>query len=151
MYMREAARIVFILLCLGNCLAIWCEYLPWGRRNHLLEGFKLSLHRFSWAFSLKLMALKFKLDLGRFHDASNSPDLILADTKLSVNNNQMPCLVFFMSKRKREAMKRYEHLQNSDCLRCGKWLCVMAGTYTGEINCPSCGAANVFTDSSKPC
>jgi hypothetical protein len=49
------------------------------------------------------------------------------------------------------AMKRYKLLVNSACLSCRKWLCVMAGTYTGEIQCRNCGIVNVFQDSSKPC
>ena len=48
-------------------------------------------------------------------------------------------------------MERYKLLINSECLSCGKWLCVMAGTYTGEIRCNKCGAVNMFRDTSKPC
>ena len=48
-------------------------------------------------------------------------------------------------------MKRYRYLINSVCLQCRAWLCVMAGTYTGEIVCGKCGAANVFKDTSEPC
>ena len=47
-------------------------------------------------------------------------------------------------------MKRYRFLVNSLCLQCDKWLCVMSGTYTGEIVCGKCGAVNVFRDSSQP-
>ncbi len=48
------------------------------------------------------------------------------------------------------SMKRYKHLVNSVCLICKAWLCVMMGTYTGEIPCSKCGALNVFKDSAKP-
>jgi hypothetical protein len=47
-------------------------------------------------------------------------------------------------------MERYKDLINSACLGCGAWLCVMAGTYTGEIVCPKCFFANIFRDSSAP-
>ena len=48
-------------------------------------------------------------------------------------------------------MKRYRRLKNAVCLECGKWLCVMNGTYTGEIQCDHCGAVNVFRDAARPC
>lgn len=47
-------------------------------------------------------------------------------------------------------MKRYSDLTNSDCLACGKWLCVTAGEYTGTVVCKKCGAHNVFKDSLTP-
>jgi hypothetical protein len=47
-------------------------------------------------------------------------------------------------------MERYKNLVNSECLSCGEWLCVTAGSYTGEVNCLKCGFINVFLDSLKP-
>jgi uncharacterized Zn finger protein (UPF0148 family) len=47
-------------------------------------------------------------------------------------------------------MKRYSEMINSHCIQCDSWLCVMTGTYTGEITCPKCGMGNVFRDSSEP-
>lgn len=47
-------------------------------------------------------------------------------------------------------MKRYQTLANSQCLFCKSWLCVMVGTYSGEIVCDKCGAPNIFRDTSTP-
>jgi hypothetical protein len=55
-----------------------------------------------------------------------------------------------MSFFKMAGMKRYQTLENAVCLICGEWLCVMAGTYSGEIICGKCKANNLFKDSSKP-
>ena len=70
---------------------------------------------------------------------------------VSVKKNLMLYFNFFMSDGRIGGMKRYKLLDNSECLGCGKWLCVMAGTYTGEIQCRKCGTINVFRDSAKPC
>lgn len=48
-------------------------------------------------------------------------------------------------------MKRYRYQENSNCLGCGCWLCVMGkgATFTVKIQC-KCGTINVFKDSCKP-
>jgi hypothetical protein len=48
-------------------------------------------------------------------------------------------------------LKRYAHVVNAVCLQCDTWLCAMAGTYTGLIQCKNCGILNEFRDSAKPC
>jgi len=55
-----------------------------------------------------------------------------------------------MSTEKR--MKRYADLENSDCVGCGGWLCVMSANakYTGIILCPKCLTHNLFDNSCKP-
>lgn len=46
--------------------------------------------------------------------------------------------------------KRYAALTQSHCLKCGKWLCVTAGAYTGDVRCQHCNTINVFIDSLRP-
>jgi hypothetical protein len=75
----------------------------------------------------------------------------VADKRFYVKKNRITCFDFFGVAIQIRGMERYKLLVNSVCLRCRRWLCVMAGTYTGEIQCTKCGTINVFCDSSKPC
>ena len=47
-------------------------------------------------------------------------------------------------------LARYKRLFQSACLNCEEFLCAMAGEYSGDVQCPSCGEINVFEGSSWP-
>ncbi len=38
----------------------------------------------------------------------------------------------------------------SSCLRCSRQLTVSAVPFSGEVECPHCGAVNIFENSQKP-
>src|ERR1700752_792076 len=78
-------------------------------------------------------------------------DIRVTDNDICVKKNLIVCFDFPQPESQSRGMERYKLLVNSVCLGCRKWLCVMVGTYTGEIQCAKCGIVNVFCDSSKPC
>jgi predicted RNA-binding Zn-ribbon protein involved in translation (DUF1610 family) len=46
--------------------------------------------------------------------------------------------------------KRFRMQWISSCLTCDKQLTVSAVPFSGDIECPSCGAINLFRDAQQP-